>query len=142
MGSKETFWLKMLRLSALVVFVTGLLPSLAVFEVTQEPWRLFFDILTWPLDHNPPGFSTSDRQLSAVLGGVLCGWAWALYKMTDRKVFNEPIRKLMIQSVWVWFLLDSAGSVLSGIPLNAVSNIGFLVILLVPLHALRSSGES
>jgi hypothetical protein len=127
----------MLQYAALFVFVTGLLPSLAVFEVTQEPWRLFFDILTWPVDNIPASFSDSDRQLSAVLGGVLCGWALILYKLADPKIFNPSIRKLMLQSVWVWFLLDSLGSILAGIPLNAVSNISFLLILIIPLQALK-----
>jgi hypothetical protein len=137
MREKEIRLLKILRLSALFVLVTGLLPSLAVFQATQEPWRLFYDILTWPLDNIPTDFSVAERQLSAVLGGVLCGWAWILYKLADPKIFNPKIRMLMIQSIWIWFLLDSAGSVIAGIPLNAVSNISFLLILLVPLHLLR-----
>lgn len=138
MSDKKNRWLKILRVSSLVVLVTGVLPSLAVIPAFQEPWRLFFDLLSWPLDNVPADFSASDRQLSAVLGGVLCGWAWALYKLADPAVFNPKIRGLMIQSVWVWFLLDSAGSVIAGIPLNALSNVSFLLMLLVPLHGLKS----
>lgn len=137
MREREISLLKALRVAALIVLVTGLLPSLAIFHATQEPWRLFFDVLTWPLDNAPADFSVSDRQLSAVLGGVLCGWAWCLYQLADPEIFNPKIRRLMVQSVWTWFLLDSAGSVIAGMPLNAVSNIGFLLILMVPLHALR-----
>jgi hypothetical protein len=137
MTDKDLKWLKVLRASSVFVFVTGTLPSLAVFEVTQEPWRLFFDFLLWPIDNNPSGFLPAERQLSAVLGGVLCGWAWLLYKLADPKVFNPSIRTLMVQSAWVWFIIDSGGSVLSGIPLNAVSNVGFLLMLLIPLHALK-----
>lgn len=137
MQDRERRWLRMLRLGSLFVLVTGLLPSLAVFEVTQEPWRLFFDVLAWPLDHHPAGFADTERQLGAVLGGVLCGWAWVLYQLADPEVFNPRIRRLMVQSVWVWFVLDSAGSILAGIPLNAVSNVGFLLILMVPLSALK-----
>ena len=80
MEVQRLFWLKALRGGALVVLVTGLLPSLAVSSKFQEPWRLFFDVLTWPLDGLPSDFSSSDRQLSAVLGGVLCGWAWLLHR--------------------------------------------------------------
>ncbi len=137
MSDKEIRFLKTLRVGALIVLVTGLLPSLAVFHATQEPWRLFFDVLSWPLDNMPADFSAAERQLSAVLGGVLCGWAWVLYKLADPEIFNPKIRKLMVQSVWIWFLLDSAGSVIAGIPLNAISNIGFLLILIIPLHALK-----
>jgi len=138
MSDKEIRLLKTFRFGALFVLVTGLLPSLAVFQATQEPWRLFFDVLSWPLDSRPADFSAGERQLSAVLGGVLCGWAWLLYKLADPDAFNPRIRSLMIQSVWTWFFLDSAGSVIAGIPLNAISNIGFLLILIVPLHGLKS----
>lgn len=138
MQENDLRWLKILRLGSLFVFVTGLLPSLAVFEVTQEPWRLFFDFLSWPLDNQPANFTGVDRQLGAVLGGVLCGWAWLLYRLANPQVFNPSIRKLMIQSVWLWFVLDSAGSILSGIPLNAVSNVGFLLVLMIPLTALKT----
>jgi hypothetical protein len=131
-------WLKLLRVGALLVFLTGLLPWLAVFPATQEPWRLFFDVLSWPLDQIPGDFSDGERQVSAVLGGVLCGWAWLLFKLADPSVFNSKIRVFMTQSVWFWFLVDSAGSVLAGIPLNAVSNVGFLLMLLVPLRRLKS----
>jgi hypothetical protein len=138
MSDKEIRWLKYLRLGALFVLVTGLIPVFAIFQATQEPWRLFFDVLSWPLDHVPSDFSAGERQLSAVLGGVLCGWAWILYKLADPEIFNPKIRSLMTQSVWVWFLIDSTGSVIAGLPLNAVSNIGFLLVLIVPLHALKN----
>ena len=137
MEEKRNFWLRVLRLGALVVIATGLLPSLAIFEATQEPWRFFFDVLTWPIDQNPLSFLDSERQLSAVLGGVLCGWGWLLFKLATSELFNPLIRKLMVQSVWIWFVLDSAGSILSGLSLNALSNISFLLILLVPLNALK-----
>jgi hypothetical protein len=137
MEEKQKFWLGFLRLGALVVIATGLLPSLAIFEASQEPWRFFFDVLTWPIDQNPLSFSDSERQLSAVLGGVLCGWGWILYRLATPDLFNPMIRKFMVQSVWIWFILDSVGSILAGLSLNALSNVSFLLILLVPLNALK-----
>ena len=138
MSTSETRWLQWLRAACLVVLVTGLLPVFAAVETTQEPWRLFFDVLTWPIDGLPRTFASSERQLSAVLGGVLCGWAWLLYRLAQPQVFNSRIRTLMVQSTWTWFLIDSGGSILSGIPLNAGSNVGFLLMLLIPLNALKS----
>lgn len=137
MKNNSAFWLKMLRLGAAIVFVTGLLPILAVFESTQEPWRFFFDILTWPIDQTPATFLPGERQISAVLGGVLCGWSWLMFQLARSGVFNSRIRSFMIQSTWMWFVLDSGGSILSGIPLNAVGNVSFLLVLLIPLHKLK-----
>jgi hypothetical protein len=141
MTEKELYWLKILRWSSLYVFVTGLLPVLAVFEATQEPWRLFYDVLTWPLDGQPSGLSSSERQLSAIIGGVLCGWAWLLYCLSKPEIFNQQLRRLMLNSIWIWFVLDSAGSAISGLPLNVVSNLVFFLILVIPLYKLKS-GQS
>lgn len=141
MNETQTRWLKVLRCSALFVLVTGLLPTFGVFEATQEPWRLFFDILTWPLDQQPAGFTAGERQLSAVLGGVLCGWAFLLYRLADPSIFNEKIRKSMVQSVWIWFLLDSGGSVFAQLPLNAINNLTFLALLLIPLTKLKTESS-
>jgi hypothetical protein len=128
MEEKQIDWLKILRFSCLYILVTGILPTLAIFEATQEPWRLFFDILTWPLDQSPATFTDGERQLSAVLGGVLCGWAWLMYKLSHKEVFNQNIRKFMVQSTWIWFIVDSGGSIIAGLPLNAISNISFTSI--------------
>jgi hypothetical protein len=80
----------------------------------------------------------SERQLSAVLGGVLCGWSWLLWRLARPEIFTERIRQVMIQSTWVWFLIDSIGSILAGLPLNALSNVSFLLILLIPLRVLKA----
>lgn len=139
MNEQSTKWLRIFRFGALYVLVTGLIPLLAVFPGTQEPWRLFFDILNWPADASPADFTSLERQLSAIIGGVLCGWAWLLYRMAHPEVFNEVLRKLMIGSTWIWFVLDSGGSILAGLPLNALSNIGFALVLLVPLWKLKET---
>jgi hypothetical protein len=137
MTAHQSKWLTRLRYGCLYIFITGLLPLLAIFPETQEPWRLFYDVLTWPHDNFPTTFTDSDRQLSAILGGVLCGWAWLLYKIAQPEVFNERLRKLMVQSTGVWFTLDSGGSILAGLPLNALSNVIFAIVLLVPLWKLK-----
>lgn len=137
MTTQQLKWLKILRYGCLYILITGLIPFLAVFPATQEPWRIFFDFLNWPLDQVPADFTESDRQLSAILSGVLCGWAWLLYKLSDPKVFSEKLRKLMIQSTWIWFALDSGGSILASLPLNALSNVTFALVLLFPLDRLK-----
>jgi hypothetical protein len=138
MKERENFWLKKLRWGWLFIFVTGLIPFFAIFVNTQEPWRLYFDILTWPVDNLPNTFTDSERQLSAILGGVLCGWSWIMYKLANEDIFNSKIRRLMYQSTWGWFLLDSSGSILSGLPLNAIGNLVFLLLIIVPLSALKT----
>ncbi len=45
----------------------------------------------------------------------------------------------MIQSTWVWFILDSGGSILAGLPLNAASNVIFALVLFVPLWKLAEA---
>lgn len=139
MVENRIFWLKVFRFASLYIFVTGLIPLFAIFESTQEPWRLFYDFLTWPLDGIPVSLSSGERQLSAILGGVLCGWSWLLYSLAKPDIFNQPIRKMMLYSIWIWFVLDSSGSAISGLPLNAVSNLSFFLVLVIPLYKLKAA---
>jgi hypothetical protein len=42
-------------------------------------------------------------------------------------------RSLIIASIGTWFVIDSAGSVLAGAPLNALFNVSFLLIFVLPV---------
>ena len=45
----------------------------------------------------------------------------------------EPTRKTVLASVLAWFCLDSAGSIASGNPSNAVFNVIVLLLAVGPL---------
>lgn len=72
-----------------------------------------------------------------VLGAVMIGWM-----ITVLFLLLGPFRKgdpmawnTITTSIVIWFVGDSVASILSGFAMNAVFNIGFLVLFIIPLAA-------
>ena len=120
------FWLK---ITAIVVGSFGPVFFLGTMPATSEPARLTLDILSWPLD----GATTYDHPdtmfLSALTGGFLLGWGVMIWCLGTKAYDHAPeaVRQSVLIGVLAWFVLDSAGSALSG---NA-SNVGFNILVLL-----------
>lgn len=125
-------WLKFTAIivgSFAPVFFLGSMPA------SSEPARLTLDILQWPLD----GVTTYDHAdlhfLSALSGGFLLGWGVLIWGLSG-KAYDfapEPVRQSVLAGLLAWFVLDSAGSVLAGAPLNVLFNGFFLLLGVGPL---------
>lgn len=111
------------------VFTLGTVASTSGFAT----WAL--DLLSWPLDGVQNYDGDTIRFLSALTGGFLLGWgvtilclrAWAY------DAAPEGVRRSLVVGACTWFLFDSAGSIASGNPSNALFNIFFLALLVGPL---------
>jgi hypothetical protein len=79
--------------------------------------------------------SPLSRLLTAIVGGVLAGWAVTMWMVVDRVHERDPAsaRAILRPGLAVWFVVDSIGSVVSGGALNVVGNLGFVVLFGVPL---------
>ena len=77
------------------------------------------------------------RLLAAISGGVLTGWAVTLRVVVRRLHDRDPalVRAILLPGLLVWFLVDSAGSLISGGGINVIGNLGFLILFGVPLVA-------
>lgn len=126
------FWL---YITFFVVASFGPVFFLGTMAATSEPARFTLDLLSWPLD-GATTFTSPDTQfLSALTGGFLLGWgvlilclrAW-VYDLAP-----EGVRKSVLISSLSWFVLDSAGSIASGNPSNALFNILILLLAVGPL---------
>jgi hypothetical protein len=78
-----------------------------------------------------------------VLGAVMAGWSILMIQMV-----RGPLREgsrwawlMLVQSLAMWFLLDTGMSLVLGHPTHALFNIPFAVMLGVPLLSLRSSAS-
>jgi hypothetical protein len=104
------------------------------------------DALQWPLDGAQNVASKESRVLSAVLGGIACGWGLLLYLLASGPIAkgDRDARSMFVGSVVTWFVIDSLASLAAGWPLNLLLNAGFAALLLVPfwLHQARSAGIS
>lgn len=126
------FWL---IITAVVVGAFGPVFFLGTMVPTMEPARLTLDLLSWPINGVPTYESPDIRFLSALAGGFLLGWgvmigclrAW-MYDAAP-----EAVRKVVLTSLLSWFVLDSAGSIASGTPSNALFNVFVLLLAVGPL---------
>ncbi|WP_299519264.1 hypothetical protein [Winogradskyella sp.] len=123
-----------LKFSAIAVTVYALLFCLGSIPSLRKPVEMVLDLSEWPLDGLQNFDAPTTVFLSAILGGVLFGWAiliWLLADLYDKA--PERIRKAVLASLIAWFIVDSLGCILSGNISNSISNIGLLIILVGPL---------
>lgn len=125
----NAWWL--LMLGGVLVFWFAAFPGL------DGAALLFYDAITWPID-GETGFTEATRPTAAVLGAVFLGFVLALgalmrmaYAASGEAAASlwRTITAIML----IWYLTDSAVSVLTGIPGNAVSNTGIIAGYLLPV---------
>ena len=78
-----------------------------------------------------------------VLGAVMAGWTLLMIQLV-RGPLRESSRwawLFMVQSLVLWFVLDTGMSIVLGYPTHALFNIPFAVALGVPLLSLRPSAS-
>ncbi|MEO1146380.1 MAG: hypothetical protein AAFY26_12405 [Cyanobacteria bacterium J06638_22] len=126
------FWL---IITALVVGAFGPVFFLGTMVSTMEPARLTLDLLSWPINGVPTYESPDIRFLSALAGGFLLGWGVMIgcLRAWVYDAVPEAVRKVVLTSLLSWFVLDSAGSIASGTPSNALFNVFVLLLAVGPL---------
>ena len=126
------FWLKV---TAVVVGSFGPVFFLGTMAATSEPARLTLDILSWPVDGAQSYAAADTRFLSALTGGFLFGWGVMIWCLSAwvYDAAPEAVRRTVLTGVVAWFVLDSAGSIASGNPSNALFNVAVLLLAVGPL---------
>ncbi|MEM7180043.1 MAG: hypothetical protein AAF518_03965 [Spirochaetota bacterium] len=139
----KKFYTNWLQIDCILTILVGLTSFAASRPTGMQPWVLLFDLLAWPLDGNPAGFTRIGFALNAVLGGVMVGWGVTMFLLA-RWVLpngNEPVRKGILVGILAWYVVDSTGSFVAGLPGNVVLNTLFLLLFLPPLIGLRQKGR-
>lgn len=120
-------------LAAGLLWATGAIPGFA------RPAEWMVDLLNWPIDGDPGSLNEAAAFMSAIGGGVLFGMGvlnWLLVapalESGDRRILSAALA-----SVFSWFAVDSAGSVLSGNVPNVVFNLAILAFYAGPILAVR-----
>ena len=133
-----------LKVASAIVIGFGLLGLLGTIPATSAPTGLLTDLVFWPMDGAPASAAPETRLLWGILAGLLCGWGLLLWQIATRLLprDSELARNLILTSVWVWFVVDSTGSVLAGAPVNALLNVGFLLLFIVPLSRGRQTRQA
>jgi hypothetical protein len=126
-------WVKSLQYLNVVTIAVGATASFACHPSTQYLWLKLFDLLTWPLNNSPETFQGEAYILNAVLGGVMIGWGTMMLLLSSEVGKSTKVRNTFLASLFSWYIIDSVGSGISGVPGNIVLNTTFLIAYLVPL---------
>lgn len=124
-----------LHLTAFVIGSFGPVFFLGTMAQTLEPARLTLDLLSWPVDGATTYEHADTRFLSALTGGFLLGWGVTVWCLA-RWVYDlapEAVRRTVLVGLCSWCALDSAGSIASGNPSNALFNLLVLALAAGPL---------
>ncbi len=113
--------------------------ALAPYTSINLPARFLIDVIDWPLDNLSAELSRNVKWLSSIGAGLVAAFAIFLFgivapaiKANDTKVIQ--ISKLAIIA---WYLIDSVGSIASGVTSNAVFNTLFFIMVMTPLIGIR-----
>ncbi|MDZ4760010.1 MAG: hypothetical protein SGJ21_02935 [Alphaproteobacteria bacterium] len=121
-----------------MTLLLGLLFALAALPATDGGARLFYDAVDWPID-GAVIFDPQMRFTLGVLGAVMMGWALTIFGMVKAAdILGAPVWRALTGAMVAWYVLDSAISVFTGFPINAVSNTVFLATYLLPVLATRA----
>ena len=124
-----------LRVTAVIVGSFGPVFALGSVAATAEPARFTMDLLAWPPDGATTWTHPDTRFLSALAGGFLLGWGVLIWQLATH-VYDtcpEGVRRAVLSSLLVWFVVDTAGSVASGNASNAFFNTLVLMVAAGPL---------
>lgn len=137
--STTVVWLKF---ASGLVIAMGLLTATGAQPALAGVLRFIADLLFWPLDGAQTLAQPESRLLAAVGGGVMTGWGILLWLVVTRLFAREPqlARTMILAAMIGWFVVDSTGSVLAGAPLNAMLNLGFLLLFVIPLWRPAKAG--
>lgn len=111
----------------------------AAWPPTSGVFDFLFDMVDWPLDGADTIVTAQTRLLSAISGGVFASWSVLLILIVAPAVGrgDDDIRRAALIAIFVWFFIDSAGSLAAGFATNAAFNTVYLVTLLAPLMMVK-----
>ena len=127
--------IRWLKIGSAITFGFGILIAAAAIPALQAPTGLLLDLVYFPVDGAQQNDGEAARILSAVTGGVLAGWAAMIWLVATELYPRDPAlgRRLILLSVGIWFVIDSSMSIAAGALLNAIFNVGFLLVFVLPV---------
>ena len=117
---------------------------LAVNPAIDKPAAIMVDILDWPIDGGHDNMGRDARFFSAIGAGLvvgLCGFL-LLVVIPEFQRGNRRIWRGTVIALLGWYVVDSAGCWIVGVPSNVFFNTIFFLMLLLPLWMIRNGLEA
>ena len=133
------FWLRWLTAVSLGVMVFGLIMVVAP-ELTRRGFSLLIYSSAGHIDTFGGDAVAYISLVHAVLGAVMFGWGVVLLMIVNG-AFARGAREgwyMIMVCILAWFVPDTAFSLWSGFWLNAILNLPFLILFIIPLAATYS----
>lgn len=130
-----------LKLAAAVTIGFGAIILLGAHPTTDIVLRFVSSfIFLAPFDTAARIINDDGTLLSAILGGVMIGWGAMIWQVTQHVLPENPglAKRLILPPLILWFITDSAASLVSAAPFNAVLNVAFFAMFLLPLFRIRT----
>lgn len=130
------FWRTWVTVWCWAILGVGVMFAAGAFPATEAGVRLFYDAIYWPIDGAQVFADGMLRATIAILGAVMIGWALTMLALTREAAHGGArVWRALTVAIAAWFLVDSALSVLMGIPVNALSNTLFVAPFLIAMFA-------
>jgi hypothetical protein len=119
----STTWKTWLDVWLLVMFGAAGLFALAAFPPLDAAVRLFYDVIYWPLDGNS-AWGEDLRPSVGILGAVFMGMTLFMKIAIDAAQMHsdQALWRKIFAALLAWYVVDSIISVVTGVPVNALSN--------------------
>lgn len=106
--------------------------------MTALPAAWLVDLLFLPFDAGQSLDDQAARVLAAIGGGVMVGWGVVMWRMTTLLVPVDPAlaRRLLIEGMLAWYVVDSTGSFFAGAYFNIPANTLLLAMIVLPASML------
>lgn len=129
---------KLMMVNAIIFAIYSILWGLAPYDSINLPSRFILDISNWPVDNLAASLDQNTKWLTSIAAGLLAAISIFLggIVVPAIKENNTHILKTTIVAMVSWYIIDSVGSIASGVPSNAFFNTIYLTLVLVPLFPL------
>lgn len=130
-----------LKISAVLTIAFAVMFSFGSHDATDGLVRWFGDLMFWRLGEGPDQLTDINHLADAVLGGVMASWATFVWLLADRFFLRAPreVKSIIMTAMFVWFPIDTIGSIVSGAWLNGIANLGFLAMFVYPISRLKAN---
>jgi len=116
------------------VLVFGAVLALVATPATDGAARLVFAMISRDPASDTLLAQPAMRFAMGLQGALTIGWSLTFFGMVRAAdLGGAPVWRSMTVALAAWFLIDSAISIMTGYPLNAVSNTVLIAAYLVPV---------